>query len=326
VISVIICTFNRDRILNETVRSFLNCDNCGIDYELLIVDNNSTDGTRESVKKLAEHNHQIRYIFEPSQGLSYARNSGIRESRGELVAFVDDDVHFSPNWITAFASILERNTDAACAGGKVVVHFDSGRPQWIDDGILWIYGITQYGDRERELQFPEFPRGGNMVIRRSLIDRIGTFHTSLGRRGKDLLSCDENEFFLRVAKSGMKMIYSPDAQIFHRIQSSRTSKEWILRRYYWEGVSVAAMRQLGEEPPVPRILARHVVGTVVTLLHQLKDMAELYRGRRDKYKELTFRKRLDIYYGLGELRQTIICLFAPRCRNTSNSVQPCGDE
>jgi glycosyltransferase involved in cell wall biosynthesis len=316
VISIVICTFNQDRILRETVASFMDCRSDGIDYELLVVDNNSTDGTRGFTERLAAHDSHLKYIFEPSQGLSYARNSGIRASKGESIVFVDDDVYFSPNWLTALASTLERRVEVACIGGKVMLHFDSGQPNWIDDDILWIYGITRYDDHERELQFPEIPRGGNMAFRRTVFEQIGIFHTSLGRKGKNLLSCEDNHLFLRIAKAGMKTIYSPDVQISHRIPASKTTRKWILKRYYWEGISEVAMRQLDDQPLLRRIIAKQIVRTVVTLIHPLKVLASLSTTRKKNRDNVSFKNKLKISFKLGTLRQLIIEFLSIQSRNT----------
>lgn len=302
-ISVIICTYNRGRILHETVRSFLDCHSDGIDYELLLVDNNSTDETREFAESLAAKNPLVRYLFEPSQGLSYARNSGIRASHGQIVVFVDDDVYFSPNWLTAVASVFERHIDVACIGGKVVPHFDFGRPKWIVDNLLWIYGVTRYGDHEREIRFPEIPIGCNMAFRRTVFEQIGIFHTSLGRKGKNLLSGEENHFLLRTAKAGLKTIYSPDIQISHRIPAARTIQEWVLKRFYWEGISEIVMRQLDDEPLSRKALAKQAITTVFSLFYRV---ASLLTSRKVFSKSASFEKKLDICYKLGVLRQLIV--------------------
>lgn len=309
-ISVIICTFNRGHILHQTVRSFLDCQIDGIDYELLLVDNNSTDGTREFAENLATINPHVRYLFEPSQGLSYARNSGIQATHGQTVVFVDDDVYFSPDWLTAIHSTFERHIDVACIGGKVVPHFDSGRPEWIDDDLIWVYGVTKYGDLEREIRIPEIPIGCNMAFRRTVFDQIGFFHTSLGRKGKNLLSGEENNFFLRAAKAGMTTIYSPDVQIFHRIPAARATQEWVSKRYFWGGISDIAMRQADNEPLSRIALSKQATTTFFSILYRAASWLAAGKGGN---KSASFENKLDICYKLGELRQLIVeSLAVPR--------------
>lgn len=325
-ISVIICTFNRDRVLGDTVRSFLDCRTDGIDHEVLIVDNNSTDGTREIAERIAAGNPRIRYMNEPLQGHPHAKNRGILETRGEIVAFVDDDVIFSPRWLTALESSFERHSDVACIGGKVVPHFDGDRPSWLDDDLLWIYGVTRYGDHEREIRPPEIPIGCNMAFRRAVFERIGGFHSSLGRKPGNLLSNDENHFLLCAAKAGLKTLYSPDAQVWHRIPPARTARQWVLKRYYWQGVSDVAMRQIGDDPLSRAFLTRRAARTLFGLLRRWKDTAGLLGARSGSDDGAPIKKQLDLCYRLGELRQTIAESLAVPDRNAAGSGRRSGDK
>lgn len=321
-ISVIIPTFNRARVLEETVHSFLECQNDGVDYELLIVDNNSPDKTREIAERLAKRISRIRYIFEPLQGANHARNRGIRESRGEIVAFVDDDVYFSPHWLTALASTFQRRADVACIGGKVVPKFDDGRPSWLDNEQLWIYGITRYGDNEREIHPPEIPIGCNMAFRRAVFGQIGGFHVSLGRKGGKLLSNDENHLLRSIANAGLKTLYSPEVQVSHRIPSARTTRHWALKRYYWQGISDVVMRQVDEGPKSRVILAKEAKKKFFELRRQWKDIAGLLNARNGSDDGVHFKKQLDLCYELGILRQTLAELLAlPRRSPTNNELR-----
>jgi glycosyltransferase involved in cell wall biosynthesis len=318
-ISVIIPTFNRARVLEETVRNFLECQTDGVDYELLIVDNNSTDRTKEFAEQLALRIPRIRYIFEPLQGANRARNRGIRESRGEIVAFVDDDVYFSPCWLTALESTFQRRTDVACIGGKVVAHFDDGRPSWLHDDQLWIYGVTRYGDHEREIQPPEIPIGCNMAFRRTVFDQIGNFHLLPGRKGGNLLSIDENHLLFNIAKAGLKTLYSPAVQVTHRMPSARTSRRWVLKRYYWQGVSDIVLRQLDDGPISRVILTKQAIRKLFGLLRRWKEIAGLLSSRKRRDGGLHFKNQLDICYKLGVLRQVTAELFSVPDGNAANS-------
>ena len=309
-ISIIICTYNRDRMFEETVLSFLDCRTDGIDYELLLIDNNSNDGTKEIGERLAKGFPGIRYLNEPVQGHPHAKNRGIRESIGGIVAFVDDDVYFTPCWLKALATSFERHADVSCVGGKVVPHFEAERPSWLGDEQLCIYGVTRFGEQEREIQPPEVPIGCNMAFRRTVFEQIGGFPTSLGRKPGDLLSNDENYFFLRAAKTGHKILYSPDAQVFHRIPPPRMTREWVLRRWYWQGISDVAMRQIGDDPISRVTLIKKALNTSYGLLRQWKTAARLLSARNGSIGNAPIQKQIEYYYGLGELRQLIAESFA----------------
>jgi glycosyltransferase involved in cell wall biosynthesis len=317
-ISIIICTYNRDRVLEETVRSFLESQTEGIDHELLIVDNNSTDGTREISERYAMRHPQIRYLNEPLQGHPYAKNRGIRESRGDIIAFVDDDVFFSDGWLPAVDSSFERHPDVGCIGGRVIPHFEIDRPSWVEDEILWIYGITRYGDREREIRPPEIPIGCNMAFRRSVFEQLGDFHTSLGRTPGSLLSGDEDHFLHRVVNAGMKIFYSPDAQVSHRIPPVRLTRKWVLSRFYWGGVSVVALKQVTDDP-LPRIvLTKRAIRKVLGLVRPLRDASAFLAARFGLDGRMPMTKQADVCYRLGELRQMVAEAIAVPKRKAGN--------
>ena len=302
-ISVIVCTFNRDRMFEETVRSFLDCRTDGVEYELLLLDNNSTDKTREIGKGFAARFPWIRYINEPIQGHPHTKNRAIRESRGDIVAFVDDDVFFSSGWLEAIVSSFERHPDVACIGGKVVPHFEGDRPAWLVDDLLDVYSVARYGDQEREIQPPEYPIGCNMAFRRSVFDQLGGFPTSLGRKPGNLLSNDETYFLLCVVNAGLKLLYSPDAQVSHRISAERTTRHWLLRRWYWQGISDVAMRQIGVDP-LPRLkLAKQAIKTFYRLLRQWKDTAGLLIAGSELDSGKAIPKQIQVLWQLGALRQ-----------------------
>ena len=290
-------------MLEETVRSFLDCRTNRIDHELLLLDNNSTDKTREIGLGFAAQYPWIRYINEPIQGHPHTKNRGVRESRGEIVAFLDDDVFLSPDWLTALASSFERHPDVACIGGRVVPHFEAERPKWLEDGMLIIYGITEFGEKEREIRPPEVPIGCNMAFRREVFEQIGDFPTSLGRKPGNLLSNDENYFLLCAAKAGLKTLYSPEAQVHHRIPPFRMTRNFVLRRWYWQGISEIAMKQIGEDPLSRGALAKQAIKTFLGLLRRWKDTARSLSARSGTDGSVPIQKQIDIYIRLGMLRQ-----------------------
>jgi glycosyltransferase involved in cell wall biosynthesis len=304
-ISVIVCTYNRERMFEETVRSFLECRTDGVEHELLLLDNNSTDKTREIGEGFSARFPRVRYINEPTQGHPHTKNRGIRESRGEIVAFVDDDVFFSPNWLESLASVFGRRPDIACIGGKVLPHFEAERPPWLEDDLMDVYSVTQYGENEREIQPPEYPIGCNMAFRRSVFEQIGAFPVSLGRKPGNLLSNDETFFLLCIWKAGLKMLYAPEVEVSHRIAPSRTTREWLLRRWYWQGISEVVMRQIGEDPVGRKRLAKQSIKTFFRLIRQWKDVRELLRGQNKGGGNLPIRAQVKLCYQLGTFRQIV---------------------
>jgi glycosyltransferase involved in cell wall biosynthesis len=326
VISVVCCTYNRDLVFEDTVRSFLDCGTDGIEHELLLIDNNSTDKTREIGEGFGARYPGIRYMNEPSQGHPLAKNRGIRESRGEIVAFVDDDVFFVSGWLKALASTFERHPEIACIGGKVVPHFEAERPPWLEDEMLWIYGVTRYGDLEKEIRFPDIPIGCNMAFRRAVFEKIGDFHMSLGRKPGILLSGDEDHFLLRAERAGLKTLYAPEIRVSHRVPPARLTRDWVLSRFYWAGVSEVAMRQLGDDPLSRGSLTKKAIRTLHNLLRQWRDTVGLLRAKNERNSDVPIIKQADVCHKLGTLRQMVAEAAAVPDGNAACSGRPARDK
>lgn len=244
-ISIVICTYNRAAVLKETLNSFFQMtlppEN---EFELLIVDNNSNDATAEVIRTLEIiYPKLLRYTFESKPGLSNARNTGIREAQGQIIAFVDDDVFFGTTWLIETLNIFKLNPHAHCMGGKSIPQFAGGRPEWVTDDLLILYGSTNSGEEIKKMIYPEHPFGLNMAFRREVFDTLGNFGTHLGRKKNNLLSNEEADFFLRMHNAGLTVLYTPNALIHHRIPIDRVHKDWVISRFYWQGVSDIAFHQ-----------------------------------------------------------------------------------
>lgn len=248
-ISIVICTYNRGRMLAETLSSFsaMELPTSG-SMELLIVDNRSTDSTKQVTDEFVSRDGgYVRYIYEPKQGLSHARNTGIAAARGEIIAFVDDDVYFDRGWLNTVINAFRVHPDADALGGKSVPIFEGGRPSWMEENFLSLYGDTGFGDDSRWLTYPEHPFGLNMAFRRSVFERIGAFNPDLGRKKRSLLSNEESELFHRISANGSKVYYAPSALLHHRIPKNRVDPRWIVERYYWQGISSVVQNQMNDK-------------------------------------------------------------------------------
>src|SRR5581483_1825428 len=247
-ISVVICTWNRARQLDDTLRSLASLrTGCDLRWELVIVDNNSTDDTSRVVEQAAAaYPVPLRYIFEPHQGKSSAMNTGIAAARGTVIAFTDDDVRVPETWLTAVADHLLGGGPHDYAGGPVRPIWERVPPRWFarTGRTLWgTLAILDYGeeifvfeDRTR------IPLGANFAIRRRLIDRIGGFDPTLGRTGDRLLLGQElPEFFARSRAAGATGIYLPQMAIEHHVPARRVTPAYCRRWWYGKGVSRARM-------------------------------------------------------------------------------------
>lgn len=242
-ITFIICTYNRAEYLDDTLHSLMQQPVENVVTELLVINNNSTDNTPGVV---AKHRKQvdttafrISYFEEAEQGLSYARNRGIREAASNYVVFVDDDVradqHYIENWINFFENYPNYNA----AGGKILVQFDDHKPKWASHYLLSLFGHHDLGKKIREYPGNKYPFGGNMGFRKIIFEQAGLFDTDLGRKGDQLTANEEKDLFNRVKSLGEPILYLPQALLYHRIGPERATKEYIRKQAEGMGKSVA---------------------------------------------------------------------------------------
>lgn len=235
-ISVVICTLNRCALVRRAVQSVIDQDLSPQDFEIVVVDNGSTDGTRDVIAAMSAPS-SLRVVHEPKTGLSNARNRGIREASAPLVAFLDDDAIAEPGWLKAHLGALRNDHDVVATGGPVRLMWPDGRPPWLPAEQESFYSGFDLGPWPRRMVFPEFPYGANMAIRRDLLDRVGGFSPQLGRRGGSLLSGEEREVFRRLSEFGGTFAYVPEAAVLHVVLPERARRSWFLRRAFAQGRS-----------------------------------------------------------------------------------------
>ncbi|MDY6939717.1 MAG: glycosyltransferase family 2 protein [Cyanobacteriota bacterium] len=243
-ISAIICTHNRDRYLGAAIDSLLaqDFDN----FEVVIVDNASTDGTRSVVEARLPH-PKLRYVWEPQVGLSVARNTGAIESQAPIIAYLDDDAVASPTWLRVLDRAYRDRQKLAVAGGKVTLLWPEGTqpPKWLSAGLAGNLGAYDLGSEPVEIQTPGLtPRGLNYSIRRTFLEQIGGFDTNLGRVGKRLLSNEELFVTEKALDLGWQVAYLPAAQVAHNVSPERLHRSWFLQRGWWQGISECYREQL----------------------------------------------------------------------------------
>lgn len=305
-ISVVICTYNRAEVLADTLASYYSMVHSKASkFELLVVDNNSTDETQSVVERYRLVHPGIRYVFESRPGLSHARNCGINSSSGAIVAFVDDDVYFDSMWLVELEKVFNCHPEAACMGGKSIPQFAASRPDWVTDELLAFYGSTNSGNEEKPMLYPEYPFGLNMAFKRDVFDKIGQFEPKLGRKKKNLLSNEENDIFWRVNKAGLNVIYTPYAILFHRIPEERASKQWMLSRYFWQGVSDVCFEQT-KEPRNKFALLRLAIQSGWELVKLTTGRNWLPRKAYWYYKALSFPQSCHVAAKWGRTRQLFV--------------------
>jgi GT2 family glycosyltransferase len=240
--SVVIATYNRCQDLRDTLGSLAGLRPDGT-WEVVVVDNNSTDATRAVVEEAAaSFPAPLRYVFEREQGRSPALNAGIREARGGIIVTTDDDVRVERDWLDRAGEALDRlNCDYV--GGKVLPIWGGPRPAWLPDrgGKHWaVIALLDYGPEPLEFG-ARVPLGVNMAFRRSAFDRAGLLDPATGRKAGTLLGQEVREWCIRARAAGVRGCYAPQMVVRHIIPASRLNKAYFRRWFYWRGVSRAML-------------------------------------------------------------------------------------
>jgi glycosyltransferase involved in cell wall biosynthesis len=240
-ISAVVCTYSNAPFLKLTLNSLVKQTLPSDEYEIIVVDNNSTDNTREVVRDFeARASHRIKYVLETTQGLGAARNAGLRESSGPIVSFIDDDAEAAPQWLAASVDAFHRHPNAWGVGGNTFAIWDIDRPAWLTDDFLDNLSIQDRGPQERKLTIYEHILGANCSFRRDVFAEVGDFPTDLGRVGKSLLAGEEAELCRRIHLRGKSMYHIPDVVVFHHVTPERMTRRYFRRRCYLSGLSRAA--------------------------------------------------------------------------------------
>lgn len=283
--SIVIATYNRAADLRDTLASLAGLHPDG-GWEVIVVDNNSTDGTRQVVESAAAgFPVPLRYLFEPEQGRSPALNAGIRLAQGDLIVTTDDDVRVEPDWLNQAAAGLARS-GGDYVGGRVLPIWGGPRPAWLPNrgGKHWaVIALLDYGPKPLEFGV-RVPLGVNMAFRRSAFERAGLLDPGTGRKAGTLLGQEVREWCIRARAAGVRGFYVPEMIVRHVIPASRLNKAYFRRWFHWRGISRAllyAKAGLDMEAPerttldfrtmphifgVPRYLYRKAVSSLVAWL------------------------------------------------------------
>ncbi|MCC5908741.1 MAG: glycosyltransferase family 2 protein [Balneolaceae bacterium] len=233
-ITIAICTYNRAGYLKDTLDDLAAQTASPGEFEILVVNNNSRDGTDTVCEIFSRTNPEFsfRWVDEKNQGLSYARNRAAREALSSVIIYIDDDVHLPETFVQTALEYIEKRSSTMCAGGRIFVSFDDkeAHPDWIPAELMPMFGLHDLGKNDQIYLPNNFPRGGNMMIRKTVFDAFGYFDTQLGRTGEKLLGSEEKAFFERIRKNGVELHYWAGLELTHRIGSSRLEDEYLRKQ------------------------------------------------------------------------------------------------
>lgn len=242
-VSVVLSTYNRAHVLPRALDSLAQQSFPPECYEVLIVDNNSNDGTRQIGESFCARFSHFRYVFEPKQGLSHARNTGIRVARASLIAFTDDDVRASSDWVSTIAALFREHPEVACVGGKVLPSWPGLPPRWLTREHWAPLALLDYGDAP--VRIGDDQRlcliGANCAFRREVFDRIGLYSPHVQAVVREVAT-EDHELLLRLWRAGGLCLYSPALVITAEIDAARMRRRYHRRWHRRHGRFLALMR------------------------------------------------------------------------------------
>jgi GT2 family glycosyltransferase len=251
-VSVVISTYNRATELADTLESLVAQAGMSGRYEVIVVDNNSTDGTRQEIEAWISRGYSgLRYAFEPRQGVSQGRNAGLRAARAGIVAFTDDDVIVAPDWLASIRRAFEENPGVAYVNGKILPLYAAPPPAWLTAANSGPCTIRDRGERplfgEPGCFFPNWATA-NLAFRMRVFERVGPFAVDFDR-GEDL------ELMVRVWRAGFAGMYAPDVVVSHKIPATRMTKAYHRMWHSREGGIRARIRYKEIFDQAGRVLA-----------------------------------------------------------------------
>ncbi len=271
-LTVIICTYNREKYIRPLLESLAVNTLPKEEYEILLVDNNSKDCTHEVCQLFATAHPDVvfRYVVEPEQGLSAARNKGIREAHGDLIVYVDDDALVDDHYLKDYVDWFNTHPETMAAGGPILPLYEEGEePSWMSPYTrALLTAWMDYGEKVREYPSGRYPGGGNAAYRKSVFDQVGLFNTSLGRKGGNLMGSEEKDIFDKMHSLEMEVLYLPWPVLHHSIPKAKLEKGYFDRLTLQMGKSERQRTQaLGTGKYLKRLFSEAVKwgGTCVLL-------------------------------------------------------------
>jgi len=277
--SVVVCTYDRCKSLKRTLKSFNEVVFPeGYSWELVLVDNNSKDETKIIAEEFKEESGlNVKYIFEEKPGLSHARNQGIKQAKGEIIAFTDDDVIVDRYWLLNIQKAFNEH-GVSCVGGRILPIWEIPKPEWLIPQLHYILALLDRGDKPFYLESPII-WGANFSVKADIFGKYGGFDTNLGRIPGRLFAGEETEFARRILNEGEKILYDPNAVVYHYIPSDKISKRYFRKWKYDQGILRASLRGISKHKSYFGIPYNPMTYLVKNALLFLKDIRYLWQKR-----------------------------------------------
>jgi glucosyl-dolichyl phosphate glucuronosyltransferase len=302
--SICICSYNRVDLLKGVIETAITQSLSVDEYEIVIVDNGSTDDTKKMVETYQKNQSNLNYFLEKELGLSNARNRAASEAQGVYLAYTDDDCRLPADWLFKAERIVKRiNPDIF--GGPYFPFYLDEKPKWFKED----YGSRTLGDHERYLKNGEYLSGGNFFLKKEIIKTFGGFRSDLGMKGLKIAYAEEVEFQKRIKerKIDSKLYYSPDLFVFHLVRKNKWDVKDLLSRFF----SAGRYQYLALERSTVSLKLKHIAAFFILpflILLQLT-LGSLLRNRTEYtyFQNYLYERIFNLVRILGKLFQRFLC-------------------
>ena len=299
IISVVICTYNQDKLLKSAINSIVAQTTDSKKYELIIVDNNSTDNTKHVAEEFIGKHENIFYTTETSQGLSFARNKGYKTAKSEYVAYMDDDAQANPDWIETAVKIIEEHRPDIF-GGPIFPFYLYEKPKWFSDK----FEIRKHFDKTGWLKKGKGNfSGSNIFFKRKVLEEFNGFNTELGMKGKKLAYGEETQLIEKAQKSNKKLYYSLELKVQHNVPDYKTNRLFIVGSSLVSGKSGYQLNKVNNPLVQESLTDRDKYNILYNNIKDIENSIENYLNELKSNKGLSeFESILNakkLFYNLG---------------------------
>jgi len=300
-LDVLVPTHNRGAMLERAVRSVLAARiPSALAVRVVAICNGCTDDSLPRIRRvMADAPGRVEFLWERRLGKSTALNVGISRSTADLIGMIDDDEEVDASWLMVVADAF-RDPTLEFIGGPYIPVWGDHQPDWLPPDYLAVIGSADAGPHRRPFE-PEFPgilKGGNAVVRRTTLARLGGYAEELGPGpSQRLFSCEDEDMYLRLLETGARGEYRPDLVIYHHVSAERLTRQYFRQWCFWRGVSRGIMAPWHTQT-VPHLMGipRFILGSATRgVLNLARDIGRR-RARTDR-----FRDELRIWDALGFL-------------------------
>ncbi len=299
-ITLLVCTYNRSDDLREMLETALKQETGGeFAYEVLVVDNNSTDDTRSVVEEFIARGYEnLRYLFESRQGKSYALNTGLNAARGSIFTICDDDFILPEDWLKNIFAAFGAHPEVSFVSGKVLPAWQGEPPSWLTPEHWSAIALTDYGEKEF------YADENNQIcllacsFRMADVKAVGGYNPKLGVTKNQIGGTEDFDILKRLWKSGRKGIYLPHIWFYHKVSPNRYTKEYHRRWHTGHGIFYAAMREEEFEKATVRLfdVPAHMYRQAA------KDVVNYFKYSLQRREAETFRHETKLRFFKGFFR------------------------